>query len=545
MFRFQWTALCVAALLWSAAAEPVAACPFCSAVSMTLSEEIKSNDVAVIARLVSRPKSAASAAAGTIPLEANKCQFEVVEVLKGQTILGDNRKIDVLYFGDQPLGTSFLIFGVDPSNIGWSTPTALSDRAVKYVAELPKLPESGADRLAFFQEFFEDEDALLAADAYDEFAKAPYGDVKDLKERMHRVKLIAWIKDPKMTASRRRLYLTMLGVCGRPDDVGVLEEMIRTEDRQVRTALDAMIACYLNLKGPDGMPLIEDLFLKNSKAEYTDTYSAIMALRFHGQETDIIPRERLMQGLRHMLDRPQLADLVIPDLARWQDWSVMDRLVQLFKDADQDSAWVRVPVINYLRACPLPEAKERIEQLREVDPDAVKRASQFFPIGVPPGATRPTSGADTGGQQTDEKSSSAVPGGQQRSRAAGPTLVSSRPVASSTAAPPHDGPAGSSLGSEVLALATVAAVAGSSLLDSSGAAASTASVPTVDKPVAAAAEVAPRPLTVADAARGQSAATGAAPIPTAWVLLTAPAVAVALLGLFVMILRGDSQHEVV
>ena len=33
-----------------------------------------------------------------------------------------------------------------------------------------------------------------------------------------------------------------------------------------------------------------------------------------------------------MLDRPQLADLVIPDLARWEDWSVMDRLVELFKN---------------------------------------------------------------------------------------------------------------------------------------------------------------------------------------------------------------------
>ena len=64
-----------------------------------------------------------------------------------------------------------------------------------------------------------------------------------------------------------------------------------------------------------------------------------------------------------MLERPQLADLVIPDLARWEDWSVMDRLVDLFKNANDDSNWVRVPVINYLRACPLPAAKERIDRI--------------------------------------------------------------------------------------------------------------------------------------------------------------------------------------
>jgi hypothetical protein len=46
------------------------------------------------------------------------------------------------------------------------------------------------------------------------------------------------------------------------------------------------------------------------------------------------------------------------DLARWEDWSSMDRLVQLFKDSeDDDSNWVRVPVINYLRASHSPEAQ--------------------------------------------------------------------------------------------------------------------------------------------------------------------------------------------
>ncbi len=150
----------------------------------------------------------------------------------------------------------------------------------------------------------------------------------------------------------------------------------------MRAGLDAMIGCYLTLTGPKGMPIVEELFLKNHQAEYADTYAAIMALRFHGTETKIIPRERILEGLRYMLDRPQLADLVIPDLARWQDWSQLARLVQLFKDADEKSSWVRVPVVNYLRACPKPEAKEYIKELEKIDPDAVKRANTFFPFGA-------------------------------------------------------------------------------------------------------------------------------------------------------------------
>jgi hypothetical protein len=112
-----------------------------------------------------------------------------------------------------------------------------------------------------------------------------------------------------------------------------------------------------------------------------------MALRFHGTEADAIPRSRILQGLHHMLDRPQLADLVIPDLARWEDWTQTERLVELFKNADDKSSWVRVPVINYLRACPQPEARGYIEELEKIDPQAVKRANTFFPFGG--GASRP------------------------------------------------------------------------------------------------------------------------------------------------------------
>ena len=70
---------------------------------------------------------------------------------------------------------------------------------------------------------------MLARDAYDEFAKAPYSDVIDLKPHMDREKILAWIKaTDTVPASRRRLYLTMLGVCGQKADAELLEEYMRS-----------------------------------------------------------------------------------------------------------------------------------------------------------------------------------------------------------------------------------------------------------------------------------------------------------------------------
>ncbi len=432
----KWPFLSIVAgvgfLALSLAGAVALACPFCSAVSLTFSEEIANSQVAVIAKLV-QPPPKPSADAPSSSLDVVKAKFEVLQVLKGEQELGKNRTIETVYFGDAPVGSTFLVMGIDAPAINWGTPIAITERGIDYVTKGMQLPKEGADRLAFFQEFLEDKDEMLARDAYDEFAKTPYAGVIGLKDRMHHDKLIEWISSPQIPVSHRRLYLTMLGVCGKPEDLSLLEEMIKSKDRQTKGALDALVAAYLTLKGPDGMPLVEDLFLKNKDAEYTDTYATIMALRFHGTEEKIIPRDRLLAGIRTMLDRPQLADLVIPDLARWEDWSVMDRLVDLFKNADEDSNWVRVPVINYLRACPLPQAKERIDELAKIDPDAVNRASTlFFPLGAgsstaaaTPAADKPAEGkpADGAPAVAETKPAATAPAADAVKPAAEPSAV--------------------------------------------------------------------------------------------------------------------------
>lgn len=406
---------------------PVWACPFCSSISITFGEEMKGATAAVVAKLVELPQQPAAGADNNALASDSLARFEIVTVLKGKELLGDARDIKVTYFGQDEIGKPFLIMGSDTPQVVWNTPVPLTERAVAYVEKLPSLPEAGADRLAYFQDYLEDSEEMLARDAYDEFAKAPYPEVKGLKDRMHHDQLVAWIKKSEVPPSRRRLYLTMLGVCGSRDDVPMLEEIIKSDDRDLKTALDAVVACYLTLNGADGLPLVEDRFLKNPDAEYTDTYAAIMALRFHGQEEQIIPKERLVQSLEYMLDRPQLADLVIPDLARWEDWKAMNRLVTLFKEANDETSWVRVPVINFLNACPLPEAKTQLAELEKIDPDAVKRATSAFPFAGAVAKVPPPSG-DAAAAPADQPATSEQPETSAQASATEETAVPKLPA---------------------------------------------------------------------------------------------------------------------
>jgi hypothetical protein len=399
--------------------ERAGACPFCSAAMQTLSQEIASADGAVIAELV-KPMPAAATSPGqgvaTVDPTTEAAKFRIVEVLRGQEKLAGAKELDVVYFGDDPPQKKFLITGlaaITPDKIDWTTPVPLSDRAVEYVRKLSSVPATGVDRLAFFQEYLEDEDRLLAQDSYDEFARAPYSEVVELGPRMKRERILKWINDPSVGPSGRRLYLTMLGVCGKPEDVGMLEtllqydyqlmkpglaaaigqsgllgislgagmmdELIHADERRKKESLDALVACYLKLKGADGLQLINAKFLGNPSVEFKYLHAAIMALRFHGEETKVLPREKLLESMRLALDHKEFADQVIPDLTRWEDWDVMPRLVKMFKESEADD-WIRQPVASYLLvAAEQPgevgqRAKETVAELEKLDPETMERA---------------------------------------------------------------------------------------------------------------------------------------------------------------------------
>ncbi len=398
------------------------ACPFCDVTQQTLSEELDAADASVIAVLETPVRKSGE----VDPFEEDEAgpykgaTFRIVEVIRGDDLKpGD--KLEAVYFGEDAADKQFLIKGIRGDQLDWGTPLPLSERAIDYVKQLPKVPKTGRDRLYFFMGYLENSDPLLAQDGYDEFARAPYEDLIALKDSLDRQQLVEWINDSQIGPTHRRLYLTMLGVCGTAEDAAMLEELLKynyeslrpglaaligvmglggstlgvplvdelvhADVRAKQQCLDALIAAYLKLKGPDGLPLVEERFLKNPDAEYTQQYSTIMALRFHGEESSEIPRERLVHSLRLLLDNDEIADQVIPDLTRWEDWGVMDRLVGMFKASEKDG-WIRQPVVSYLlTAADQPgevgeKANAAVAELEKLDPEGVKRARSYLSFGL-------------------------------------------------------------------------------------------------------------------------------------------------------------------
>jgi hypothetical protein len=371
---FATLALFAGAILSLLAVDTARACPFCTAQALTMTEEIDTSVVSVVATLAKVPDN------NQQPVDPNEslapCEFTIDRVIKGEDVLGDEKIVKTLYLGQAPTGSKFLITAIpsEQSKIIWAAPIALPDRGVEYLDKVLKLPKEGPERLIFFQDYLQDKDDLLARDAYDEIVKIPYDTIRQAKDKLRRKDFIKWIQEPETTASKRRMFFSLLSVCGEKEDVPMVEKMIRSTDRRDRSGLDSMLNCYMSLLGEDAMPLIEELFLKDPKVDYTDRYSAIMAIRFQGTDGKAVPRERLVKSLRLNLDHPKVADLVVMDLARWKDWDSMERLVEMFKKSTDETIFIREPVINYLRICPRSEAKKHLEDLAKMDPIAYQRA---------------------------------------------------------------------------------------------------------------------------------------------------------------------------
>lgn len=439
---FSIAAVVLASVAW--------ACPYCTVESQTLTEEIDAADVAVIAYLVKgvAPQPVEPDALGEFGMvdpETGKAKFRITRVIKGEETLVGMEEFEAVFFGDPDYETPFFLRGFGEEEVDWTIPIALTPLGMQYVDDLDTLPESGPDRLAYFLRFLQHDDPLLSQDAYDEFAKSPYADVIALAPRMDKPKLWEWIESREVSPSRRSLYFTMLGVCGDSTDADRLEEMMLSDSRVLRSAAEAsaaavlglggpitipvvpemvameqrrkqlgfnaLVGCYLKLRGPGGLDVVDEHFLANDDADYTQVYAACLALRFLGEETEEVPMDRLCQSMRLVLDKEEFAEQAITDLARWEDWSVLDRLVAMFENAPERT-YVKEPIVAYLDQASQQEGEvgERAEaaltKLEELDPESVKRARSLLAFGFLGRARGSTKIPDPGAEEDALASSS-------------------------------------------------------------------------------------------------------------------------------------------
>ena len=114
----------------------------------------------------------------------------------------------------------------------WSTPLPLTDRGIKYLTELVKLPKDDAERLIFFQQYLEDADEMLARDAYDEFARRRMRSSRRSSRSSTTIRLSRGSRIRRFRRAAAGLYLVILGITGTEKDLPMIEEFMTSSDRK-------------------------------------------------------------------------------------------------------------------------------------------------------------------------------------------------------------------------------------------------------------------------------------------------------------------------
>lgn len=277
-----------------------------------------------------------------------------------------------------------------PAFIEWDPPESVSAEAAHYILTAPVDGIPQRLRLPYYIPFLEHSDTTISIDAWAEFARSEYRDVKAVQPLLPRESLRTWIADPQMSPERLGLYGMLLGLCGHPNDadfllqqlggtkieefrfvaVGLtsgcpvlteclLQQSVLLDDDEFRFGTDGLMGGYLLLTGEQGLELLESTWLMPQQAPLDEVLSAVYALRFlWSYEPDLVPADRLRQSMRLALRHSELQETAVTDLARWKDWQSTCDILELHDPTATQRTTLRRAVIEFARQCAASDAND-------------------------------------------------------------------------------------------------------------------------------------------------------------------------------------------
>ena len=173
---------------------------------------------------------------------------------------------------------------------------------------------------------------------------------------------LAWADDE---GQRRENYHFLRRLAERPAD-------------DLRAGFDGLLGGMLVAADAESLTWIERRILADAESADGDVRHAVAALRFYYTVAPQPMRPALRAALRHLLARAEFAAGAITDLARWQDWEIVDRVAPLYDGDGYPQPATRHAVVAYLSVCPRPAAGTKLERLRLADPVGVDQAEAYL-----------------------------------------------------------------------------------------------------------------------------------------------------------------------
>lgn len=364
-------------------------CPFCDAPTTTLGEQLHTAQVAVMAHWVSGEKpNVNDFSEGTTTYQITRSAGTA------QSKFPPGTRFTVKRYRSGSGDEELLFFAtLNGEELQWGLPVLASPECWDYLIKSPARDKPHVERIPYYLSSLEHSDPDIAMDAYGEFARIDYSDLKAVAHQLPREKILSWLQSEETIPTRKGLYGLMLGLCGNADDALMLGELIRQQPEVPRMGIDGMMAGYLLLTRQKGLDELRKWKLDDPKTPESELFSVMKALEFlwtYGQES--VDPSQIRSAMRELVDRPQFTSLAIINLSRWQDWEMMDRLVSGYGTEPFADAHVRQTIVRFLLAAEKDagvvsvagkdvdfkaKAKESLETIRATDPRTIQYVERY------------------------------------------------------------------------------------------------------------------------------------------------------------------------
>ncbi len=385
----RWTTLILSLLLVNVFRSPANCCPFCKPAAPTFAQLRERADICVVAEGVAA--------------DSQDSRFVLRQIVQGENALrqlngesSEERPIIILpgISAKVPPGQlSILLCNTDPDApavAAWSV-FPVNELECAYYLRAPGLRTPAVDRLRYFAKYLEHVDEQLAADAYLEFAFAPYDVVRQAADFVASAKLRQWLDSPQISDERKGLYALLLGSSRDPRQTASNAEFLRTAVvRQARltdqdsagddfkAGFDGLLGGFLVATGESGLALIDETILRNPAAADGNLRHTVTALRFAQEYLKQIPAARVSRSIAELLTRPSFAATAIVDLARSGDTEALPRIVALYEQPYEEQPAIRRAIVGYLMTINQPVSLQALASLRRRDPGGVTAAENAF-----------------------------------------------------------------------------------------------------------------------------------------------------------------------
>lgn len=365
------------------AASPVVACTFCAG-DLRSRQTLRMHYAASKAVLYGQLKNPRV----DPKTDAGATDFHIMAAFKddpargGQTVLVIPQYLPVI--GNTP--SEYVVFctvvnGQLDTTFGVPATVAVVD----YLKGVAKLDDSDpAAKLGYFFKHLDSADAIVAADAFFEFARASDAEILKAAKHIDPAKTRKLLADPGTPVERLGVFAFLLGISGGPADAAFLVKLLNENPLSERTAsaFGGLLAGYVMLAPKEGWTFTIGV-LGDPKRPYAVRLSAVGTVRFFQATRGDECKTEVLRCCAALLPHGDLADQAIEDLRRWGYWDLTADVLALFPKPTHAAPIIRRCIVRYALCCPTDEARKFVAAVRLSDPKLVRDVEEMLELFAP------------------------------------------------------------------------------------------------------------------------------------------------------------------